>query len=222
MKTQIYAHKTVAEAVASAQVGTDFIGVTAGQNGRIPQELDFARCRAIFAAVREASAAWVVALTIAWTADEIAETVARTQPDIIHLSGEYEKYDPATVTQLRTRVAPTKVMMAIPVGNEDAIAKAQRFAGAADFLILDTDRSHVPGVGATGEVHDWNVSARIVRQVNIPVILAGGLSPDNVQDAIRCVRPWAVDSYSHTNAEQSRYKDLRKVRAFVHAARMAG
>ncbi len=218
MKTQIYAHKTVDEAVASAQVGVDFIGVTAGEQGRLPWELDFALCRALFAAVREASTACVVALTIAWTEDEIVETVVRTQPDVIHLSGDYDRYDPAMVKCLRQRVAPVKVMMAIPVAGPESISRAQRFARSADWLILDTDRSHVPGVGATGEVHDWAVSAAIVRQVHIPVILAGGLSPDNVQEAIRQVRPWAVDSYSHTNRAHTRHKDIRKVQAFVQAA----
>ncbi len=222
MKTQIYAHKTVAEAVASARAGANFIGVTAGQNGRLPLELDFGHCRAIFAAVREASEACVVALTVAWESDEIRETVAQTQPDVIHLSGDYERYDPAMVTRLRASISPVKVMMAIPVGKADSVSKAQRFARAADFLLLDTDRSHLPGVGATGEVHDWHVSARIVQQVNIPVILAGGLSPHNVQEAIRQVRPWAVDSYSHTNADDARYKDIQKVRAFIQAAQTAG
>ncbi len=221
MKTQIYAHKNVEEAVASAQVGVNFIGVTAGQNGRLPWELDFALCKAIFAAVRAVSEACVVALTIAWTEEEIVETVFQTQPDIIHLSGDYDRYSPDMVRSLRSHVTPTKVMMAVPVGNFDSVEKAKRFASAADFLILDTDRSQVPGVGATGEVHDWEVSAEIVRQVNIPVILAGGLSPLNVQQAIRSVRPWAVDSYSHTNADDSRYKDIDKVRAFVQAAQNA-
>ena len=104
------------------------------------------------------------------------------------------------------------------MGNFDSVGKARKFAGTADFLLLDTDRPQVLGVGATGEVHDWKVSAEIVRQVNIPVILAGGLSPQNVQEAIQTVRPWAVDSYSHTNADDSRDKDIDKVKAFVRAA----
>jgi phosphoribosylanthranilate isomerase len=58
----------------------------------------------------------------------------------------------------------------------------------------------------------------------VPVILAGGLAPENVADAIRAVRPWAVDSLTHTNRQLpgGRFcKDLARVRAFVAAARGA-
>lgn len=219
MKVQIYAHKTVDEAVASARAGVDLIGVSAGENGRLPLEQEFAHCRAIFSAVRKASEAWVVALTVAWFEDEIAETVAQTEPDVIHLSGEYDLYDPAMVGALRKRISPVKVMMAIPVAGPDSIDRARRFASVSDLLILDTDRSHLTGVGASGETHDWDVSAEIVRRVHIPVILAGGLSPDNVREAIQRVRPWAVDSYTHTNRLGTAYKDLKRVKSFVEAAR---
>ena len=73
--------------------------------------------------------------------------------------------------------------------------------------------------GGTGATHDWNVGAEIVRRLNVPVILAGGLSPANVGDAIRAVKPWCVDSFSHTNLPGSRRKDPVRVKAFVNAAR---
>ena len=219
VKTQIYALKTVPEAVATAEAGVDFIGVTVGERGRLPWELDFRQSRELFAAVRGVSEARVLALTVAWDEEEIVETVVQTSPDLVHLSGDFDRYTPELVVRLRSRLSPVKVMMAIPVGAPDSVAKATRYARAADVLILDTDRSHVPGVGATGEVHDWNLSAEIVRRVNIPVVLAGGLGPDNVQEAIRRVRPWAVDSYTHTNAANTRYKDLEKVAAFNRAAK---
>lgn len=222
MKVQIYAHKTIDEAVASVRAGVDFIGVTAGERGRLPFEQDFAHCRAMFAAVRaESATACTVALTIAWEEAEIMETVAQTRPDIIHLSGEYDHYGPAQVLALRGRISPVKVMMAIPVGAPDSVDRAKRFERAADLLILDTDRSHLPGVGASGKVHDWHLSAAIVRRVQIPVILAGGLGPANVQAAIRQVQPWAVDSFTHTNAAHTRHKDPARVRAFVERAQAA-
>jgi phosphoribosylanthranilate isomerase len=61
-----------------------------------------------------------------------------------------------------------------------------------------------------------------VQQVQIPVILAGGLSSENVAEAIRVVRPWAVDSLTHTNRalpDGGFRKDLDRVRQFVEAAR---
>lgn len=219
MKTQIYGHRTLEEVRTSAQLGADFIGVVAGERGRLSSELNFENCRSFFAAVRNISGASVVALTLAWEAEEIIETVQATQPDIIHLSGEFRHYDPASVANLRQLVSPTKVMMAIPVGLPDSVEKALAYVRAADLLILDTDRTDVKGVGATGEVHDWNLSAEIVQRAAIPVILAGGLSAQNVQEAIHKVRPWAVDSYTHTNADGELRKDPDKVKAFIRAAR---
>ena len=53
--------------------------------------------------------------------------------------------------------------------------------------------------GARGETHDWAVSREIVERSRIPVILAGGLSAENVAEAIATVRPWGVDSFTHTD-----------------------
>jgi phosphoribosylanthranilate isomerase len=121
-----------------------------------------------------------------------------------------------------------KLMKAIEVGGpetaEPALAAAERFAPVSDFLLLDTDDPEITGIGAAGRVHDWDVSARIVEVVgkDVPVILAGGLSADNVAAAIRHVRPAGVDSFTWTNqAENSRRKDPDRVRGFVEEARRA-
>jgi phosphoribosylanthranilate isomerase len=91
----------------------------------------------------------------------------------------------------------------------------------ADYLILDTQAPHIAGIGASGETHDWHISREIVRQVRIPVILAGGLSPENVAQAVSVVQPWGVDSLTHTNRPLPGggfCKDLERIRQFVMAA----
>jgi phosphoribosylanthranilate isomerase len=67
--------------------------------------------------------------------------------------------------------------------------------------------------------HDWSISRRIVEQVHVPVILAGGLGADNVADAIRAVRPAGVDSKTKTDHDSSHAKDIERVRRFHEAAR---
>ena len=89
-------------------------------------------------------------------------------------------------------------------------------------MILDSVDPDIAGVGAAGVVHDWAISSAIVDAVDVPVILAGGLSPDNVAGAIAAVRPWGVDSLTHTNQPISAggfRKDPARVVAFVAAAR---
>jgi len=69
-------------------------------------------------------------------------------------------------------------------------------------------------------VHDWEVSRLIVERCSVPVILAGGLTPDNVTEAIHTVRPWGIDSNTPLNLRKGE-KDLDKVRAFIDAIRQA-
>ncbi len=68
--------------------------------------------------------------------------------------------------------------------------------------------------------HSWELDCRIIEGVRIPVIIAGGLGPENVREAIRSARPAGVDSKTKTDkGDGSHTKDLRKVSAFVAAAR---
>jgi len=111
------------------------------------------------------------------------------------------------------------------------------FAPLSDEFLLDTylggftdgDSQPVTGfVGITGETLDWEIAARLVAASPRPVILAGGLSADNVFAAVMKVRPYGVDSCTRTNAVDEggtpiRFrKDLEKVRRFLAAARRAG
>jgi len=86
----------------------------------------------------------------------------------------------------------------------------------ADAILLD---AYDPNAyGGTGKTIDWNLAAEIVRKSRLPVILAGGLTPENVGEAIRIVRPYAVDVCSGVEASFG-IKDKMKVRDFVQAAK---
>ncbi len=98
---------------------------------------------------------------------------------------------------------------------------AQSYGRIADYLLLDSYRAADRQVGALGVTHDWSISRRIVELVGIPVILAGGLGPENVGDAIRAVRPAGVDSKTKTDRDGSHAKDRGRVRQFHEAARAA-
>lgn len=90
-------------------------------------------------------------------------------------------------------------------------------SGAVDSVLLD---SGVAGkTGGTGCVHDWDLSRRIADETELPLILAGGLKPENVQDAIRAVSPYAVDTAS--GVETCGKKDAVKIRTFIEEVRCA-
>ena len=112
------------------------------------------------------------------------------------------------------------LMKAISVEDQSSVEVAKQYAQVSDLLLLDTSAKGFPGVGATGFTHDWNVSKQIVEGVDIPVILAGGLSAANVAKAMEVVKPWGVDSNTSTNIEGSRVeKDLKRIEEFIKAVK---
>jgi len=95
---------------------------------------------------------------------------------------------------------------------------AKDYDGIVDFLLLDSYRPADQQIGALGVTHDWSISRRIVQMARVPVILAGGLGPGNVADAIRMVRPAGVDSKTKTDRQGSHAKDIERVRRFHELA----
>lgn len=85
-----------------------------------------------------------------------------------------------------------------------------------DALLVDTYSPDAPG--GTGRVGDWNAAREFAGAVSHRVLLAGGLTPANVADAIRSVRPWGVDVSSGVEERPGR-KDLAKVREFITQCR---
>jgi len=113
-------------------------------------------------------------------------------------------------------------MRSIPVVNESSVALARSYDGIADWLLLDSYKSGDRQIGALGVTYSWELDRRIIESVRIPTIIAGGLGAENVQDAIRVARPAGVDSKTKTDKNDGTHtKDLKKVSAFVTAARSA-
>jgi phosphoribosylanthranilate isomerase len=212
MVIQIYGITTSEDATMVAGLGADHIGVSYGDQHLTANEVDFATARAIFAAVSHSVVR--VGLTVSADLDQIERTVGILRPDILHLSGDLEPFPPAKVEALRSRLPDLPIMQAIPVTGPESVNTALEYAELADYLLLDTDSSEVVGIGATGQTHDWSISRKIVEETQVPVILAGGLSPENVVEAIRTVRPWGVDSLTHTNwPDRPHGKDHENARA---------
>jgi len=219
IRVQIYTMQSVAEAQAVASHGVDHVGVTPSTLG-LPGEVDYELAADI---CRELTGvATSVALSVDVDLAAIEDMVRAVGPDVLHLCGPPGAVGPSAVAELRRRLPHLPIMQAIAVMGHDAIDTARSYAAVADFLLLDSVDPEIPGVGASGAVHDWEISAAIVEAVQTPVVLAGGLSPQNVASAIAIVNPWGVDSLSHTNRpiDRGRFrKDLDLVAQFVAAAR---
>lgn len=216
---QIYAFTTIEQAQAAVALGVDQIGFIAGRYQLVHCELSFGEARRLVDSLPPQTMR--VALTMAAGVDEIVRMAEAVGPDIVHISSDLDDVGPAAMERLRQRLPQSiRLMKALPVEGEGSIAAAQRFAPVSDLLLLDTKGSGLPGIGASGRIHDWNISRRIVESVKIPVILAGGLKPDNVAAAIQAVQPWGVDSNTGTNVPGDPVaKDLDRIAAFVAAVR---
>lgn len=215
MLVQIYETQTTLEARQLEAVGVDHIGVLVGK-GRYSREVRYTQARAIFQAIIKASR---VALSLSYDLEDIAEVVEHTAPDILHLGTVPEALGPDEAGALKQRFPRLTLMRTIPVIDEQSLELAKQYDGRVDYLLLDTYQPGDTQVGATGAVHDWDLSRRIVRAVNTPVILAGGLGPHNVAEAIRTVRPAGVDSKTHTDKDGGPFKAMDQVRAFVRIAK---
>ena len=96
---------------------------------------------------------------------------------------------------IRKELPDTKLVQVIHVLKKEDVNQAVGVSRLVDMLLLDSGNPNleVKELGGTGRVHDWTVSAEIVRAVHIPVLLAGGLNKTNVQEAIKQVQPAGVD-----------------------------
>jgi phosphoribosylanthranilate isomerase len=127
----------------------------------------------------------------------------KTGADLLQIHGTLE---PEYIKALKKKV-PQKIIAAVSSGSDDAYKIAQ----VADSVLLDTLKDG--RLGGSGAVHDWSVSAKIALNLQIPVILAGGLNPSNIREAINKVKPYAVDVSS--GVESAGRKDPELVESFV-------
>ncbi|MFN8485763.1 MAG: phosphoribosylanthranilate isomerase [Anaerolineae bacterium] len=216
MIVQIYGVTTAEDAAMVAALGADHVGIAVGQSGQT-DEVDLDTAQRIFAAIPAPTRK--VALTVSDDLDEIEALARALQPDILHVAAAISNFGAEATYALKSRLPELPVMQTVAVVGPSALYVAVKLNSVADYLLLDTRDPDTGRLGITGLTHDWSVSRRIVETVGIPVILAGGLSPENVADAIRQVGPAGVDSATHTShADDPRRKDADRVRRFIEAA----
>lgn len=124
---------------------------------------------------------------------------------------------PALLLRLRAAFPGIELWKSVIVGKgepQELEHEVRSYAHLVDAFLTDTWEPSTGKSGATGKVHDWSVSRRLVEISPKPVILAGGLNAENVAQAIAEVRPWGVDSHTGLEAPDGS-KDLTKVQAFL-------
>ncbi len=165
-----------------------------------------------------------VLVIMANDAKHALEMIGAAKPDVVQIHNDLG-VDELEIIRNNTATGIVKTI-SIPVNTRgaadtiDAVVKQVNDLtdrGLVDGILLDS--SAAGKVGGTGAVHDWSVSRAVVEavNVNVPVILAGGLTPDNVRDAVKSVLPYAVDTAS--GIETDGMKDEKKICRFIREAR---
>jgi phosphoribosylanthranilate isomerase len=242
---QIYEIQTPQEARAMLEMGVDHVGsvitsLAARHDPILRETVDVVR-----------QLGGISSLIPLYTDTEaVIDTIMYYQPHIIHFCDRLkDPYDSAVDAAIdlqkavKTHFPDVRITRSIPIGQRaDADCRsilhlASRLEAVSDFFLTDTvidgspdtvdDEQPESGfVGITGTTCDWSVAARLVVQSRIPVILAGGISPENVAQGIHQVAPFGVDSCTCTNARNDNgqsirfQKDLARVEALVNGVRL--
>lgn len=203
------------EARLAIRFGADALGLV-GRMPSGPGVIDEALASAIARATPPPTATFL--LTSETSAAEIAAHVRRVRPTAVQIVNHI---DPRESERLAELVPELRRVQVVHVEGDEALDRIDAYGPFVDAFLLDSGRpsAAVPELGGTGRVHDWEVSASFVERSPVPVFLAGGLTPENVGEAVRAVRPFGVDLCS--GVRRGGALDAGLLADFVRAVRAA-
>jgi phosphoribosylanthranilate isomerase len=193
----------------AVKAGADAVGLLVDVPVDSPREITLERASRLAAATPPFVT--TVLVTMPETPEEAVELAETVTPDAVQVHGELGTGDLAYLTaSVEARVLKTVS------GTEPK--RAHRYDEVADALLVDSVDDE--GAGGTGRTHDWGRTADVAADLDSPVVLAGGLTPENVADAVRAVDPFAVDVASGVEASGGE-KDPDAIAEFVENAKRA-
>ena len=214
---KICGNTSVGDALAAEEAGADFLGVVVDVPAS-PRSVGAARAAEIRAAVH----ASVAVVLVNRPAAEIVRLAEAVQPSAVQLHGDET---PEDVAALRAML-PCEIWKAIHIGPAGQPMSPQALrsyedVGVARFVVDSIVRAGGRTIyGGTGKTADWPAARRVAAEARVPCLLAGGITPENVADAIRVVAPAGVDVATGVELRPG-VKDPEKMRRLVAAARGA-
>jgi phosphoribosylanthranilate isomerase len=212
-RIKICCMQSLAEAKLAVRYGANAVGFVSAMPsgpGPIPESL-------IAAIVpRVPSGVETFLLTSAPTSAAIIDQVRRLRPSTVQI---VDRPEPGCYAALRAALPATRIVPVVHVTGPEVVDEAAAVAPDVDALLLDSGNpsSPVKELGGTGRTHDWRTSRRIREAAGIPLWLAGGLTPENVAEAIETVRPFGVDVCS--GVRTNGLLDKEKLKRFVSEVR---
>lgn len=192
----------------AAAAGADAVGFITDVSVDTPREVDPSWA----AALAESAPPFVttVVVTMPDTVDDAVDLVEEIHPDAIQIHGDFTREQ---VKELDERTT-VDVFVAIDIAETE---RARDLEGIADALLVDSLTEE--GAGGSGETHDWEATRALVTELSTPIVLAGGLTPENVAEATATVKPTAVDVASGVEIPGGDgAKDDTAIRQFIENA----
>jgi phosphoribosylanthranilate isomerase len=202
------------DAKLACDLGVDMVGVLVDLTVTSPREVGLPRARSILSTVPPNVETVVVSMP--QDVEEARRLDGKIGSDFLQVHSFLEISE---IEQIKETIAK-KLIVVVSIGreeegSEDSIAKVEKLSDVVDFLLLDTSS---PSGGGTGRVHDWETSREIVDFFDGNVVLAGGLDPTNVGEAIEKVEPYGVDVASGVETIPGR-KDPDLMEKFMEKSR---
>jgi phosphoribosylanthranilate isomerase len=203
---------SIAEANTAIELGADAIGLVAKMPsgpGPIPDEL----IKQIAQSVPPLIGTFL--LTSETSANEIIKHHNRTLTSTIQI---VDLLSAGTYAQIKEALPSVKIVQVIHVIDSKSVDLAINLSERVDALLLDSGNPYlkIKELGGTGRVHNWRLSKQIRDNSKCPIILAGGLTPENIKQAIEEVQPFAVDVCSGVRINGA--LDRKKLIAFIKNA----
>jgi phosphoribosylanthranilate isomerase len=196
------AHRVVAS-------GADMLGMVVDVPVETPRKIGIDEAEEISKEIDDAIDIVVVLCPV--SLEEVEKVVRRIEPFGVQLHG-FESN--AFLKSVREALPDVKLIKTVHVDAQGTIHGVMPEEDYVDFLLLDTFSAQI---GGTGKTHSWAKSREVVEDSVIPVILSGGLTPENVADAIKEVNPYGVDVASGVESSAGR-KSKEKIIKFVRNA----
>ncbi len=190
------------DAAAALEMGADLLGFVFSES---PRKADPDCVREILRSLPDAKSVGVFT--------EESEDVMRL---VDYIGLDFAQLHGGQSEEFASRLGAERVIRAVRVRDERSVLEIGCYSHAAAIL-LDAFDKHKPG--GTGKTFDWAL-AKMARGFAKPVILSGGLNPNNVAAAVKAVQPWAVDTSSGIEAAPGR-KDHKKLKEFIENVRKA-
>ncbi|MDL5362251.1 phosphoribosylanthranilate isomerase [Halalkalicoccus sp. NIPERK01] len=209
-RVKVCGHTREADVAASVERGADAIGVISGVPVDSPRAVDGERAAELLERVPPFVTG--VLVTMPDAPEEAVDLVERTRPDALQIHGPFS---PADLEEVRETISRPVIKSV----DADDPQQAHEFDAIADALLVDsTDAS---GAGGTGRTHDWERTRELARELDSPVILGGGLTTENVAEAIDLTSAFGVDVASGVERDGG-VKDHGAVERFVERAKRPG